>query len=151
MIILLNVTNDACSRILTAQACSRAKILQFEILKLQSGATTLKNDFFPKVLFSSYRTLKVTSPVRFSCENIRVFQSNRKNSIFRTSAILELVIYNHSHYGYISNQNSTADSKNSKFWNPRTQFFLNAFFSKMRRQKYFFDFRFEISVKFRVE
>ena len=40
--------------------------------------------------------------------------------------------------------------KNSKFWNPPTQIFLNAFFSKMRGQKYFFDFRFEISVKFRV-
>ena len=66
MIILLNVTNDTYSRILSAWACSRAGILQFEIWKLQTGATTLKNDFFQKVLLSSYRTLKVTSPVRFS-------------------------------------------------------------------------------------
>ena len=65
MIILLNVTNDTYSRILSAWACSRAGILQFEIWKLQTGATTLKNDFFQKVLLSSYRTLKVTSPVRF--------------------------------------------------------------------------------------
>ena len=41
--------------------------------------------------------------------------------------------------------------KNSKFLNSPTQIFWNAIFSKMRRQKYFFDFRFGISVKFRVE
>ena len=73
MIILLNVTNDTYSRILSAWACSRAGILQFEIWKLQTGATTLKNDFFQKVLLSSYRTLKVTSPVRFSWKIIRPF------------------------------------------------------------------------------
>ena len=31
------------------------------------------------------------------------------------------------------------------------QFFLNVIFSKMGRQKYFFDLRFGISVKFRVD
>ena len=54
-------------------------------------------------------------------------------------------------YGYISNQNFTADSKQFKIFESAHANFLNVIFSKMRRQKYFFDFRFEISVKFRVE
>ena len=52
MVILLSVKNDAYSRILGAEACCRAEISHFEIFKLQTGATTLKNDFFQKVLFS---------------------------------------------------------------------------------------------------
>jgi len=40
---------------------------------------------------------------------------------------------------------------NQNFLNPPTQIFSNAFFSKMRRQKYYFDFKFGISVKFRFE
>ena len=41
--------------------------------------------------------------------------------------------------------------KFKNFWNPPTQFLSNAFFSKMRRQKSIFDFKFGISVKFPVE
>ena len=40
---------------------------------------------------------------------------------------------------------------NQNFLSPPTQIFSNAIFSKMRRQKYFFDFKFGISVKFRFE
>jgi len=47
-------------------------------------------------------------------------------------------------YEHISNQNFTANSAQYKFLG-------FVIFSKMRRQKYIFDFKFEISVKFRVE
>ena len=40
---------------------------------------------------------------------------------------------------------------NQNFLSPPTQIFSNAIFSKMRRQKKYFDFKFGISVKFRVE
>ena len=49
MIILLSVKNDAYRRFFGAQACSRAEISFCEILKHQSGQTTLKNHFFPKI------------------------------------------------------------------------------------------------------
>ena len=49
MIILLSVNNDAYRRFFGAQACSRAEISFCEILKLESGQTTLKNHFFPKI------------------------------------------------------------------------------------------------------
>ena len=41
MVILLRIKNDAYSRILGAQACSRAEISHFEILRLQTGATEI--------------------------------------------------------------------------------------------------------------
>ena len=46
MIILLNVKNDAYWRIFGAWACSRAEISFFEILKHQSGQTTLQYHFY---------------------------------------------------------------------------------------------------------
>ena len=103
MAILLSIKNNSYRRILSAQACSGTEISPYAILKLQSGATTLKNHFSSKIFLAFQRIFRVTGTVRFSSENIRVFQSNRKNSIFRTSAILESVINNHPIYGYISN------------------------------------------------
>ena len=48
MAILLSFKNDSYRRILNAWACSRAEISPYAILKLQTGATTLKNNFLPK-------------------------------------------------------------------------------------------------------
>ena len=130
MAILLSIKNNSYRRILSAQACSGTEISPYAILKLQSGATTLKNHFSSKIFLAFQRIFRVTGTVRFSSENIRVFQSNRKNSIFRTSAILEPVIYNHPMYGYISNQNFTADSKKFKiFESAHTNFLKRDFLS----------------------
>ena len=151
MAILLSIKNNSYRRILSAQACSGTEISPYAILKLQSGATTLKNHFSSKIFLAFQRIFRVTGTVRFSSENIRVFQSNRKNSIFRTSAILESVINNHPIYGYISNKNFTADSKKFNFFESAYANFLKCDFLLNAWAKYFFDFRFGISVKFRVE
>ena len=46
MTILLSVKNKSDRQILSAYACSRAKISFYEMWKFQNGTTTLKNIFF---------------------------------------------------------------------------------------------------------
>ena len=138
MTILLSFKNNSYRRILKAWAFSRAKISPYAIFKLQSGATTLENHFSPKIFLSFLRSFRVTGPLGFSCENIRIFQSNRKNSIFRTSAILELVIYNHQIYGYILDQNFTADSEKFKIFESAHANFLKRDFLENAQAKIFF-------------
>ena len=54
---------------------------------------------------------KLQAQANFHEKNIYAFDSYRKNSIFRTSVILELAIFNSITYGYISNRNFTANSE----------------------------------------
>jgi len=110
MVILLSVKNGAYRRFFGALACSRAQISFCEILKLESGQTTLKNHFFQKIFQRSIPRSEVHTLLQFSRKNIHVFQSYRWNSIFRTSAILEVMIFHSVTYGHISNQNFIANS-----------------------------------------
>ena len=68
---------------------------------IRPGRLALKMFFLKNFIF----IVKVTAPVQFSWKIISLLKIYRLNSIFKTSAILELVIHDYATYGYISDQN----------------------------------------------
>ena len=73
MVILLSAKNDAYRRFFGALACSRAEISFDVILKHETGQTTLKNHFFPKIFSGIDASFRGAWPLQFSRETIRVF------------------------------------------------------------------------------
>ena len=152
MIILLSVKNDAYRRIIGAQACSRAEISFYEILKLETGQTTLKNHFFPKIFLGVYAPFRgaYTPPIftrkypcilelsiKFDFQNI----CDSRVDNFRFSYI----------WVYFKSEFYCELSTMRIFLIRPRKFFQTRFSLKCVGKNIFFDFKFGISVKFRVE
>ena len=152
MIILLNVKNDAYRRIFGAQACSRAEISFYQILKHVNGQTTLKNHFFPKIFsevdcsfrgaytqhfFTKKYPCILELSIKFYLQNI----SDSRSDDFRFGDISV----------YFESKCYCELSRIEIFWFRPRKFFETRISLKCVGKNIFFDLKFGISGKFRVE
>ena len=151
MIILFNVKNDAYRRIFGVQACSRAEISFYEILKHQSGQTTLQNHFFQKFFQRSISRSESHTPCNFH-GRINVYSRVIDKILFQTICDSRVDDFRFGDkWVYFESKFYCELSTIKIFWIRPRKFFQSRFSLKCVGKNIFLDFKFEISVKFRVE
>ena len=133
---LFSIKIEAYTQILRCVGVSGGEKYSKNVLKMVSGQSTLKNEFFPKIFFSSYGAFKTTCSYFFLGRNIHWVALESVLKIFTKNLQSATKCIKYQDIHIFRNKIWFSIRICQNFWDPPTQIFIFSNISKTRGQNF---------------